>query len=81
MMMIFFYILFLFLQFNYKRLIISIYIFKNIGYNLKKKQNFIVQLKKNFLYYIIYFFKSFLSEKFFNIINNLQNLIGWFKII
>lgn len=76
MMMIFFYILFLFLQFNYKRLIISIYIFKNIGYNLKKKQNFIVQLKKNFLYYIIYFFKSFLSEKFFNIINNLQNLIG-----
>lgn len=76
MMMIFFYILFLFLQFNYKRLIISIYIFKNIGYNLKKKQNFIVQFKKNFLYYIIYFFKSFLSEKFFNIINNLQNLIG-----
>lgn len=76
MMMIFFYILFLFLQFNYKRLIISIYIFKNIGYNLKKKQNFIVQLKKNFLYYIIYFFKSFLSEKFFNIINNLQNLIS-----
>lgn len=51
MMMIFFYILFLFLQFNYKRLIISIYIFKNIGYNLKKNKILLFNLRK--IFYII----------------------------